>query len=73
LRAWLEEQRQPYDLAIGATDGVDLPGGLDGLDTPRHVLPQEIAAYALDAHEWCRLSADDGAKGGRRRERRAPV
>src|SRR5262249_21099038 len=48
LRAWLEEQRQPYVLAIAANDEVDLPGGPDGPDTPMHVLPKEISAYALD-------------------------
>jgi SRSO17 transposase len=62
LRAWLEEQRQPYVLAIAANDGVDLP---DGVDTSMHVLPREIALYALDPHEWRRLSAGDGSKGAR--------
>jgi SRSO17 transposase len=65
LRAWLEEQRQPYVLAIAANDGVDLPGGPDGCDIPMHVLPQEIAAYALDPHEWQRWSAGDGSEGPR--------
>jgi SRSO17 transposase len=65
LRAWLEEQRQPYVLAIAANDGVDLPDGPDGPDTPMHVLPKEIAEYALDPHEWRRLSAGDGSKGAR--------
>jgi SRSO17 transposase len=65
LRAWLEEQRQPYVLAIAANDGVDLPAGPDGSDIPMHVLPKEIAAYALDPHEWRRLSAGDGTKGAR--------
>jgi SRSO17 transposase len=40
LRAWLEEQRQPYVLAIAANDGVDLPGGGSGPDIPMHVLPR---------------------------------
>jgi SRSO17 transposase len=62
LRAWLEEQRQPYVLAIAANDGVDLP---TGDQTSMHVLPKEIAAYALDPHEWRRLSAGDGSKGAR--------
>jgi SRSO17 transposase len=62
LRTWLEEQRQPYVLAIAANDGVDLP---DGSATPMHVLPQEIAAYALDPYEWRSLSAGDGSKGAR--------
>jgi SRSO17 transposase len=62
LRAWLEEQRQPYVLAIAANDGVDLP---TGEQTSMHVLPKEIAAYALDPHEWRRLSAGDGSKGTR--------
>jgi SRSO17 transposase len=65
LRAWLEEQRQPYVLAIAANDGVDLPDGSDGPDIPMHVLPREIAAYTLDPHEWHRLSAGDGSKGAR--------
>jgi SRSO17 transposase len=62
LRAWLEEQRQPYVLAIAANDGVDLP---TGEQTSMHVLPKEIAAYALDPHEWRRRSAGDGTKGAR--------
>jgi SRSO17 transposase len=63
LRAWLEGQRQPYVLAIAANDGVDLP---TGEQTSMHVLPHEIALYALDPHEWQRLSAGDGSKGARR-------
>ncbi len=62
LRGWLEEQRQPYVLAIAANDGVDLP---TGAQTSMHVLPKEIAAFALDPHEWRRLSAGDGSKGAR--------
>jgi SRSO17 transposase len=62
LRAWLEGQRQPYVLAIAANDGVDLP---TGERTSMHVLPREITAYALDPHEWRRLSAGDGSKGAR--------
>jgi SRSO17 transposase len=61
LRSWLEERRQPYVLAIAANDGVDLPYG----DTTMPVLPEEIAAYALDPEDWQRLSAGDGAKGPR--------
>jgi SRSO17 transposase len=64
-RAWLEEQRKPYVLAIAANDGVDLPAGPDGADTLMHVLPWEIAEYALDPHEWRRRSAADGTKGAR--------
>jgi SRSO17 transposase len=60
LRGWLEEQRQPYVLAIAANDGVDLP---TGDQTSMQVLPREIAEYALDPHEWRRLSAGDGSKG----------
>ena len=63
LRAWLEQQRQPYVLAVAAHGGVDLPAGEQ---TSMHVLPQEIALYALDPHEWRRLSAGDGSKGARR-------
>jgi SRSO17 transposase len=59
--AWLEEQHQPYVLAIAANDGVDLPYGA----TTMHVLPAEIAQYALDPPDWRRLSAGDGAKGPR--------
>jgi SRSO17 transposase len=44
---------------------VDVPAGPDGSDTPMHVLPKEIAAYALDPHEWRRLSAGDRSKGPR--------
>ncbi len=50
LRAWSEARRQPYVLAIAANDGVDLPYG----DTTMHVLPEEIAAYALDPEDWQR-------------------
>src|SRR5262249_7965184 len=39
LRAWLEEQSQPYVLAIAKNDGVDLPHGR----TAYHVSAQEIA------------------------------
>jgi SRSO17 transposase len=63
LRAWLvEQQRQPYVLAIAANDGVYL---LTGEQTSMHVLPKEIAEYALDPHEWHRGSAGDGSKGAR--------
>jgi SRSO17 transposase len=67
LRAWLEDQRQPYVLAIAANDGVDLPtgDGPNGERTSMHVLPKEIAEYALDPHEWSRCSAGDGTKGAR--------
>jgi SRSO17 transposase len=61
LCAWLEEQRQPYVLAVAANDGVDLPYG----ETTMHVLPEEIARYALDPLDWRRLSAGDGTKGVR--------
>ena len=61
LCGWLEEQRQPYVLAIAANDGVDLPYG----ETTMHVLPEEIAQYALDPPDWRRLSAGDGTKGAR--------
>jgi len=61
LRTWLEEQRQPYVLAVAANDGVDLPYG----DTTMHVLPKEIAEDARDPPDWRRLSAGDGAKGPR--------
>jgi hypothetical protein len=46
-------RRQPYVLAIAANDGVDLPYG----DTTMPVLPEEIAACALDPEDWKRLSA----------------
>lgn len=61
LRTWLEERRQPYVLTIAANDGVELPYGEDAM----HVLPEEIAASALDPEDWQRLSAGDGAKGPR--------
>jgi SRSO17 transposase len=61
LRAWLEGRRQPYVLAIASNDGVDLPYG----NTAMHVSAQEIAQYALDPHDWHRLSAGDGSKGPR--------
>jgi hypothetical protein len=48
-------------LANAANDGVDLPYG----DTTMHVLPEEIARYALDTEEWQCLSAGEGAKGPR--------
>jgi hypothetical protein len=43
---------------VAANDEVDLPSG----DTTMHVLPKEIAEYALDPPDWRRLSAGDGAK-----------
>jgi SRSO17 transposase len=49
-------------LAIAANDGVDLP---TGERSSMHVLPKEIAAYALDPPDWRRLSAGDGSKGAR--------
>jgi SRSO17 transposase len=61
LRAWLEEQRQPYVLAIASNDGVDLPSGQSAF----HVSAEEIAQYAVDPQDWRRLSAGDGAKGPR--------
>jgi SRSO17 transposase len=61
LRRWLEEQRQPYVLAIAKNDGVDLPYG----KTAFHVSADEIAQHALDPHDWRRLSAGDGSKGPR--------
>jgi hypothetical protein len=62
LRAWLEEQRHAYVLAIAANDGVDLPDGPGGCDIPVHVLPEEIAAHALDPHDWHCVAAGDGSK-----------
>jgi SRSO17 transposase len=61
LRTWLEAQCQSYVLAIAKNDGVDLPYG----KTAMHVSAQEIAQYALDPHDWRRLSAGDGSKGPR--------
>jgi SRSO17 transposase len=61
LRTWLEERRQPYVLTIAVNDGVELPYGEDAM----HVLPEEIAASALDPEDRQRLSAGDGAKGPR--------
>jgi len=61
LRAWLEERRHPYVLAIAKNDGVDLPYG----QTAVHVSAEEIAQYALDPHDWHRRSAGDGSKGPR--------
>lgn len=65
LRTWLEEQRQPYVLAIASNDGVDLPEGANDSANPMHGLAGEIAEYALDPHDWRRLSAGDGSKGAR--------
>ena len=58
LRTWLEERRQPSVVAIAKNDGVDLPSG----KTAMPVSAAEIAPYALDPHDWHRLSAGDGSK-----------
>lgn len=58
LRVWLEERRQPFVLAIKATE----PLWQDG---PHDVAAEAIAA-ALPADRWQRLAAGMGAKGPRR-------
>ena len=61
LRAWLEEQPQPYVLAIASNDGVDLPWQ----GATYHVSAEEVARYALSADAWQRRSAGEGSKGPR--------
>jgi SRSO17 transposase len=61
LRGWLEEQRQPYVVAIASNDGVDLPWR----GATYHVSAEEVARYGLSADAWQRRSAGDGSKGPR--------
>jgi SRSO17 transposase len=61
LRSYLEEQRQPYVLAIASNDGVDLPWQ----GATYHVSAAEVARYGLSADAWRRLSAGEGSKGPR--------
>ncbi len=60
LRTWLEDRRQPFVLAIKATEGL-LRRDADGLTYPR---AQTLAA-ALPARAWQVLSAGAGTKGAR--------
>ncbi len=57
LRVWLEERRQPFVLAIKATE----PLWQDG----PHYEPAEAIAAQLPTEHWQRLSAGAGAKGPR--------
>ncbi len=61
LRAWLEEQLQPYVLAIAANDGVALPDGPDGSETSMHVLARPVRlglrAPRHTRRRWVRASA----------------
>jgi SRSO17 transposase len=60
LRRWLEEQRQPYVLAVRANERVWISPGA-------HVRQGTAATVAATVarREWHRLSAGDGAKGPR--------
>jgi SRSO17 transposase len=60
LRRWLEEQRQPYVLAVRANERV-------WISTRARVRQVTVAALAARAArgDWQRLSAEDGAKGPR--------
>jgi SRSO17 transposase len=57
LRRWLEEQGQPFVLAVPCNEPLWWQG-------PRHVRADQIAG-ALPQEAWRRLSAGDGAKGPR--------
>lgn len=61
LRAWLEERRQPYGLAIASNDQVDLPWQ----GATYRIAAQEIAQRAVTPPQWRRLAAGEGAKGPR--------
>ncbi|MGH9205846.1 MAG: IS701 family transposase [Acidimicrobiales bacterium] len=61
LRVWLEQQEQPFVLAVASNE--PLWAVLEGrLGQPR----ADAIAAAAPAHAWQRLSAGDGAKGPRR-------
>ena len=60
LRTWLEDRRQPFVLAIKATEGLLRRDG-DGLTYPRAA----ALAAALPARAWHVLSAGAGTKGVR--------
>jgi SRSO17 transposase len=61
LRAWLEDRRQPYVLALASNDGVDLPWG----SIHYHLPVDQIAGHAVAPAQWQRRSAGEGAKGPR--------
>lgn len=60
LRIWLEERRQPFVLAVKATEGLPRRD-VDGLTYPRAA----ALAAALPARAWHVLSAGTGTKGER--------
>jgi SRSO17 transposase len=60
LRHWLEEQRQPYTLAVRSNELVWISTGAQ----LRRVTVAQAAAMLPRSH-WQRLSAGDGAKGPR--------
>lgn len=64
LLLWLEEQHQPFVMAVRSNEYVFFADGLAGplLGRQRHA--KEVAATVNDA-DWLRLSAGDGAKGPR--------
>src|SRR5690625_61679 len=57
LRVWLEQQGQPFVLAVGSNEKLWQPGFLQ-------ISAKEIAG-ALEDEQWQRLSAGDGEKGPR--------
>jgi SRSO17 transposase len=61
LRLWLEEQRQPFVLAVKRTEPLWV-----GSDPGPWELPAADIASASNADAWIALSAGDGAKGPRR-------
>jgi len=61
LRLWLEEQRQPFVLAVKRTEPLWV-----GTDPGPWELPAADIASASNADAWIALSAGDGAKGPRR-------
>jgi len=61
LRHWLEDQRQPYVLAVASNDGVDVPWQ----GTHYHLPAGEMARHAVRAEQWQQLSAGHGSKGPR--------
>lgn len=60
LRHWLEEQRQPFVLAVRANERVWLSSGA----RLRQVTAAQVAAM-MRRGDWQRLSAGEGAKGPR--------
>jgi SRSO17 transposase len=60
LRAWLEQQQQPYVLALACNQPLYYGGGAEAGEVAVAAIAGQVAAA-----DWPRLSAGDGAKGPR--------